>query len=94
MTSEEALETMEERLFYFNDYSKTFSPCIVKISQDLERLEKLEKAIDILKEVLKNELVLTFNENDIYIFKINHNNAIVHIGKEECELLKEVLEND
>ena len=39
MTSEEALETMEERLFYFNDYSKTFSPCIVKISQDLERLE-------------------------------------------------------
>ena len=40
MTAEEALETMDERLFYFNDYSKTFSPCIVKISQDLERLEK------------------------------------------------------
>ena len=94
MTAEEALETMDERLFYFNDYSKTFSPCIVKIRQDLERLEKLEKAIDILKEVLKNELVLNLGENIVYISKINHNNSIVYIGKEECELLKEVLEND
>ena len=94
MTAEEALETMDEILFYFSDYSKSFSPCIVKISQDLERLEKLEKAIDILKEVLKNELVLNLGENIVYISKINHNNSIVYIGKEECELLKEVLEND
>ena len=68
--------------------------CIQTIEKDLDRLEKLEKAIDILKEVLKNELVLNLGENIVYISKINHNNSIVYIGKEECELLKEVLKND
>ena len=87
MTAEEALETMDERLFYFNDYSKTFSPCIVKISQDLERLEKLEKAIDILKDNLHLYKGL-FN-----CLSINGGHEYSELTDQEYELLKEVLGN-
>lgn len=70
----------------FNDYCN-------EINQDLERLEKLEKAI----EILKNKLGLYFNEY------INYStiNAILPIANNDCnrltqqeyELLKEALEN-
>ena len=66
----------------------------------LDQLEKLTKAIDILKEVLKMVFIFKFGENidnggHISITKIDCNNTtIVNIRKEEYELLKEVFEND
>ena len=66
----------------------------------LDQLEKLTKAIDILKEVLKKVFIFKFGENIdnggyISITKIDCNNTtIVNIGKEEYDLLKEVLEDE
>ena len=66
----------------------------------LDQLEKLTKAIDILKEVLKMGFIFKFGENIpnggyISITKIDCNNTtIVNIRKEEYDLLKEVVEND
>ena len=66
----------------------------------LDQLEKLTKAIDILKEVLKMGFIFKFGENIgnsgyISITKIDCNNTtIVNIRKEEYDLLKEVLENE
>ena len=68
--------------------------------ESLDQLEKLTKAIDILKEVLKMCFIFKFGENipnggHISITKIDCNNTtIVNIGKEEYDLLREVLEND
>ena len=66
----------------------------------LDQLEKLTKAIDILKEVLKRVFIFKFGENIdnsgyISITKIDCNNTtIVNIRKEEYDLLKEVFGND
>ena len=66
----------------------------------LDQLEKLTKAIDILKEVLKMGFIFKFGENIgnggyISITKIDCNNTtIVNIRKEEYDLLKEVLQNE
>ena len=66
----------------------------------LDQLEKLTKAIDILKEVLKMVFIFKFGENIgnggyISITKIDCNNTtIVNIGKEEYDLLREVLEDE
>ena len=66
----------------------------------LDQLEKLTKAIDILKQVLKMGFIFKFSENignggDISITKIDCNNTtIVNIGKEEYDLLREVLEDE
>ena len=68
--------------------------------ESLDQLEKLTKAIDILKEVLKMGFIFKFSENIgnggyISITKIDCNNTtIVNIRKEEYDLLKEVLEDD
>ena len=68
--------------------------------ESLDQLEKLTKAIDILKEVLKMGFIFKFGENIgnggyISITKIDCNNTtIVNIRKEEYDLLKEVLEDD
>ena len=66
----------------------------------LDQLEKLTKAIDILKEVLKRGFIFKFGENIdnggyISITKIDCNKTtIVNIRKEEYDLLREVMEND
>ena len=83
---------------YFTLYD-VFSEEIEIIQKDLDRLEKLEKVIDILKEGLKRVFIFKFGENIdnggyISITKIDCNNTtIVNIRKEEYELLKEELEN-
>lgn len=75
----------------FNDYCN-------EIKQDLDRLERLEKVIDILKAVLDRVLIFKFKEDiisggNIYISKIDSNNTtIVNLRKPEYDLLKEVLE--
>ena len=68
--------------------------------KELEKLEKLTKAIDILKAVLNKDLIFKFGENIdnsgyISITKIDCNKTtIVNIRKEEYDLIKEVMEND
>lgn len=66
-----------------------------KIEQDLDRLEKLEKAI----KSLKDNIYFTFNDECTYIcFQRDVDDecdyTIIFPNKEQYELLKEVLEND
>ena len=74
--------------------------CIQTIEKDLDRLEKLEKGINILKYMLNADFDIGLDEAvgnsyRVYISKNNrHDNTILFIGKEEYELLKEILEND
>lgn len=74
--------------------------CIQTIEKDLDLLEKLEKEINILKYILGVNFDIDLSEDvgnsyRVYISKNNrHNNTILFIGKEEYELLKEILEND
>lgn len=101
MTSKEALKLLETRCIFFvrdNNELQETDEAREQIEKDLVRLEKLEKAIDILKEVLNKDLIFKFGENIpnggyISITKIDCNNTtIVNIRKEEYDLLKEVLE--
>lgn len=74
--------------------------CIQTIEKDLDLLEKLEKEINILKYILGVNFDIDLskdvgNSYRVYISKNNRNdNTILFIGKEEYELLKEILEND
>lgn len=100
MTNKEALKLLETRCIFFvrdNDELQETDKAREQIEKGLVRLEKLEKTIDILKEVLKMCFIFKFGENIgnggyISITKIDCNNTtIVNIGKEEYDLLKEVL---
>ena len=81
MTSKEALEhiifdaKMEKPIFsmYYQEFLKP-------IEKDLERLEKLEKAIEIIKKAFGLHYILEYD---------NYNYSM---AKEEYELLKEVLQ--
>lgn len=81
-----------------NQWVKNVLKGLKECQQNLVCLEKLTKAIDILKEVLNMGFIFKFGENIgnggyISITKIDCNNAtIVNIRKEEYDLLKEVLE--
>ena len=83
-----------------NQWVKNVFTGLKECQQGLDRSETLEKAIDILKEVLKMGFIFKFGENIpnggyISITKIDCNNTtIVNIRKEEYDLLKEVVEND
>ena len=73
--------------------------CIQTIEKDLDRLEKLEKGIDILKYILSKDFDIELGEDignnyRVYISRINYDNTMFLVGKEEYELLKEILEND
>ena len=63
-----------------------------KIFQDLERLEKLEKAIKLLKDRVK--MLETHHEPKSHCYYLYIGGRIVFLSREEYELLKEVLEND
>ena len=95
MTSKEALEKMLGDLknyeSYFADggyYDNKEQFEIVK--KDLERLEKLEKAFEVLKKSL---LLLSVGELRGIYFTLAYNNNYV-MTKEEYDLLKEVLEDE
>ena len=62
------------------------------IKRDLDRLEKLEKAIEILKARVKMFEIYHKEKNRYYYLYIG--GRIVFLSREEYELLKEVLEND
>ena len=63
-----------------------------KIFQDLDRLEKLEKAIKLLKTRVKMFEIYREPKSRYYYLYIG--GRIVFLSREEYELLKEVLEND
>lgn len=99
MNSKEALSDL---FFLAIGDEKHTKKCKETIEKDLERLEKLEDVIAVIKyikEILKKYLIMELrepigNSGSIYFSIINHNKAIVNISKEEYELLKEWLEND
>ena len=90
MTSKECLERiifeakMEKPIFsmYYQEFLKP-------IEQDLDRLEKLEKVI----EILKKSLLLNVKEVRGIYYVLGYDNNYC-MTKEEYELLKGVLEND
>ena len=102
MTNKEALKKV--KLLYEKKYKENpsldilgFDMCYRTIKKDLERLEKLEKVIEILKRIclFEFEEETTYEQDEwddcyvIYITQFNNG-----FNKEEYELLKEVLEND
>ena len=96
MTSKEALKRLEMVLNWSGDididkdlYDLWVNLVCRTIEQDLDRLEKLEKVIEILKKAL------LLNVKEIrglyYVLGYDTNYCMT---KEEFELLKGVLEND
>ena len=66
------------------------------LKQDLERLDKLEKTIDILKDKLHIEFDDKYNEIDFEVFACTE---IDHVyfsldDKQQYNLLKEILKNE
>ena len=95
MTSKEALKDLLSILMNFERLSGVQDAHEVKkqkfeiIEKDLERLEKLEKVI----EMLKKSFLLSVGElHEIYYVLAYDNNYVM--TKEEYDLLKEVLEDD
>ena len=69
----------------FNDYCN-------EIKQGLDRLEKLEKVIELLKTRVK--MLETYHEPKTRYHYLYIGGRIVLLSREEYELLKEVLRND
>ena len=95
MTSKEALKDILGILMNFERLSGVQDAHEVKkqkfeiIEKDLERLEKLEKVI----EILKKSFLLSVGELRGIYFTLAYDNNYV-MTKEEYDLLKEVLEDD
>lgn len=94
MNSKEALEI----LFSSYNFDGNYHDLIIareKLEQSLDRLEQLEKALNILKE----NLFIEFKQNGVYLMVILKEDkeqecdyTIMHLdNKEEYELLKEAL---
>ena len=109
MTSKEALKELEIATNWSSNedidkdlYNLWGNVACRTIKKDLERLEKLEEVIAVIKyikEALKEAFIIELrepigNSGSIYISQIKHNKAIVYISKEEYELLKECFENE
>ena len=86
MTSKECLKRIDERN-YLTQREHTEFLGVVK--QDLERLEKLEKTIELLKARIKIE---TYHEPKSRYYHLFIGGRVVLLSREEYELLKEVLE--
>ena len=61
------------------------------INQDLDRLEKLEKTIELLKARVK--MLETYHEPRSRYYHLFIGGRVVLLSREEYELLKEVLED-
>lgn len=89
MTSKESLERLlNSPIVKMRNGSYLDIEIIKSIKQDLERLEKLEKAIEILKDYLM--IKVSINRNNEYCLDAC-DYAIPHLNKEEYDLLKEYL---
>ena len=95
MTSKEALKDIKDVLDMLIDFVRlNINEDIKKqkfeiIKKDLERLEKLEKVI----EILKKALLLNVKEVSGIYYILGYDNNYV-MTKEEYDLLKEVLEDE
>ena len=90
MTSKECLKRIDERNYLTQRERKEFLSVIEK---DLDRLEKLEKVLEILKE--RGGIHLYINRNNDNKLTLDFDDCISCILEpREYELLKEVLENE
>ena len=95
MTSKEALKDIFDILMNLERFSNIHDEQNIKkqkseiIEEDLERLEKLEKVI----EMLKKSFLLSVGELRGIYFTLAYDNNYV-MTKEEYDLLKEVLDDD
>ena len=88
MTSKECLKRIDERNYLTQREHNEF---LGVVKQDLDRLEKLEKTIELLKARIKIE---TYHEPKSRYYYLYIGGRIVLLSREEYELLKEVLENE
>ena len=89
MTSKEALKE-----FYYCDTDNVVEKSKILyelLNKDLDRLEKFEKAIELLKARVK--MLETYHEPKSRYYYLYIGGRIVLLSREEYELLKEVLEN-
>lgn len=99
-TSKEALERLVRKLYNSNDDCVSLSAedymLIKTIDQDLDKLEKLEKTIEILKSILIVEgYIREDGSHRYYLCKRNVFPVYtITLTKDQYELLKEVLGND
>ena len=87
MTSEECLKRIDERNYLTQRERKEF---LSVVKQDLSRLKKLEKTIELLKARVK--MLETYHEPKSRYYYLYIGGRIVLLSREEYELLKEVLE--
>lgn len=89
MTSKECLKRIDERNYLTQRERKEF---LKVVRQDLSRLKKLEKTIELLKARVK--MLETYHEPKSRDYYLYIGGRVVLLSREEYELLKEVLEND
>ena len=89
MTSKECLKRIDERNYLTQRERKEF---LKVVRQDLSRLKKLEKTIELLKARVK--MLETYHEPKSRYYYLYIGGRIVLLSREEYELLKEVLENE
>ena len=87
MTSKECLKRIDERNYLTQRERKEF---LKVVRQDLSRLKKLEKTIELLKARVK--MLETYHELKSRYYYLYIGGRIVLLSREEYELLKEVLE--
>lgn len=90
ITGKEALERLNEKLLRYDEHYDYADIEIIK--QDLDRLEKLEKVIEILKRFNFTIYTIKYNDNETE-FKI-YTDCLLEtqeLTQEEYDLLKECL---
>ena len=87
MTSKECLKRIDERNYLTQRERKEF---LKVVRQDLSRLKKLEKTIELLKARVK--MLETYHEPKSRYYYLYIGGRIVLLSREEYNLLNEVLE--
>lgn len=87
MTSKECLKRIDERNYLTEREHKEF---LSIVKQDLDRLEKLEKTIELLKARVK--MLETHHEPRSHYYHLFIGGRVVLLSREDYKLLKEVLE--
>lgn len=89
MTSKECLKRIDERNYLTQ---REYTEFLGVVKQDLERLKKLEKTIELLKTRVK--MLETYHEPRSRYYYLYIGGRVVLLSREEYELLKEVLEDE
>ena len=89
MTSKECLKRIDERNYLTRREHKEF---LGVVKQDLDRLEKLEKAIELLKT--RVNMFEIHHEPKSHYYYLYIGGRIVFLSREDYNLLKEAIENE